>query len=63
MVADNVSSVELLGGVAPTPLPIINNSIYTSLPRLNQNGDFALIVSYRDGSRRELPISGVYLTG
>jgi hypothetical protein len=63
LVADNVSSVELIGGVAPTPLPIINNSIYASLPRLNQNGDFALVVSYRDGSQREISIPDVYAQG
>jgi hypothetical protein len=63
LVADNVSSVELIGGEAPTSLPIVNNSIYASLPRLNQNGDFSLIVSYGDGSRREIAIGNVYGTG
>jgi hypothetical protein len=61
VVADNVSSVDVIAGDARTPVPIINNSIYATLPKLSQDPHFfSLSVSYRDGSQRELPLPNVY---
>ena len=61
LIADNVSSVDLIAGDARTPVPIINNSIYASLPKLSQDPHFFFLsVSYRDGSQTELPLPNPY---